>query len=174
MKGDVLRIGLIVRPQGIKGEMKIRPLTNDVNRYSNLNQVIIEQNGTYTDAKITVNRFDQNAVYAYLEGYYTREAVGKMKNAYICVAREDAVVLPNDSWFIADLIGLAVNADQKKLGTLREVIQTGGVDVYDVERADGTHILFPALKRVVRSVDVDQGIMELDEEALSEVCVDED
>lgn len=174
MNRDVLRIGIIVRSHGIKGKVKIQPLTDDVNRFDDLSTVIIEQNGAFIDAKITVNRIETSGVYAYLEGYYTRERADTLKNAYLCVARKDAIPLPDNSWFIDDLVGLAVQANGRRLGTLCQVIRTGGVDVYDVEKENKKHMLFPALKRVVYSVDVEKGIMELDAEALSEVCVDED
>ena len=174
MKRDYLRIGLILRPQGIKGELKIQPLTDDVSRYKNLKNVFIEQNGSYTDCKISVNRMDESNVYAYVEGCYTREAAEKLKDCYLCVGRKDAIELPEGAWFIADLEGLSVRTETGTLGTLVEVIQTGGVDVYRVKRDGAKDFLFPALKRVIRKVNLDEGVMELDEKALSEVSVDED
>ncbi len=174
MKRDYLRIGLIMRPQGIKGELKIQPLTDDVSRYKNLKNVFMEQNGSYTDCRITVNRMDESNVYAYIEGCYTREAAELLKDCYLCVERKDAVELPEGSWFIADLEGLSVKTQSGMQGTLVEVIQTGGVDVYRVKRNDGKSFLFPALKRVIRNVNLDEGMMELDQDALLEVSVDED
>ncbi len=174
MKREHLRIGLIVRSHGIKGEVKIQPLTDDADRYQNLKNVFIEQNGSFVQSKITVNRIDESGVYAYLEGCYTRDAADQLKDCYLCVERKDAVELPENVWFIADLEGLNVMGETQTLGTLVEVIQTGGVDVYRVKRTSGSHFLFPALKRVIRNVDLNAGVMELDEKALSEVSVDED
>jgi 16S rRNA processing protein RimM len=171
---DVLRIGLIVRPQGIRGEVKILPLTDDANRFSDLTSVLIESDGAYTDAKITVNRVSPDAVYAYIQGHYTREAAEGLRDCYLCVHRKDAVALPAHSYFIADLVGLNVRSAEDDMGELVEVIQTGGVDVYRVRRPDGTHFLFPALRRVMTRVDIENGVMHLDPAALMEVSVDED
>jgi len=171
---DVLRIGIVLRSQGIKGEVKIHPLTDDVSRYRNLKTVVIEQDGAYRDAKITVNRFDESGVFAYLEGCYTRVAADALRDCYICVDRQDAIPLPEGSWFIADLEGLRVRTETEELGTLCEVIQTGGVDVYRIQCDGGKSILFPALKRVISEVDIENGLMKLDEQALAEVRVDED
>jgi 16S rRNA processing protein RimM len=174
MKSDVLRIGVIVRSHGIKGEVKIQPLTDDANRFGGLTSVILERNGAYADVRITVNRVDGNGVFAYIEGCYTKESAEALKDAYLCVHRSDAIVLDKDSWFIDDLVGLRVNCEDTQIGTLAEVIQTGGVDVYRVEKTGGGELLFPALKKVIRSVDIDNGVMALDAMALSEVRVDED
>ena len=80
----------------------------------------------------------------------------------------------DSSWFICDLLGLCVRTQRETIGTLSDVIRTGAIDVYEVKKETGGILRFPALKRVIVQVDVEQGIMQLDEEALSEVRIDED
>ena len=69
---------------------------------------------------------------------------------------------------------MEVYVDGEPAGQLVEVIATGGVDVYQVRRKDGTNFYFPALKRVLAKVDVENNRMDLDGRALGEVAVDED
>lgn len=174
MNEDMFRIGLIVRPQGIRGELKIQPLTDDVGRYQGLQTVWVEQNGAYKESRITVNRLDESSVYAYLEGCYTRDGAEMLRNAYLCVPRSQTIALPEHTWFISDLIGCRVFAGEVCIGILDEVIQTGGVDVYSVQKEDGRHMLFPALRRLIQSVAIETKTMRVDPQVLSEVSVDED
>ncbi len=174
MKQNVLRIGFVLRPQGIRGELKVEPLTDHPRRFSDAKEVLLEQEGQYTPVRMTTNRITGDAVYVYLEGYYTRDAAEKLRGAYICVPREQAVPLPEGSWFVCDLLGLSVRTQSQTIGTLCDVIRTGAVDVYEVKKEAGGTLRFPALKRVIVQVDIEQGIMLLDEQALSEVRIDAD
>lgn len=174
MKQQRLRVGVVVRPQGIKGEVKIQPLTDDARRYEGLHEVYLEMGDGLRACKLTVNRIEPQAVYAYLEGCHSRETAEQLRGAYLCVDREQANELPEGSWFICELEGMEVTIDGAPAGTLTEVIPTGGVDVYHVQREDGSHFYFPALKRVLRSVEIDANRMDLCGQALSEVAVDED
>lgn len=174
MKQDVLRIGFVLRPQGIRGELKIEPLTDRPQRFHEAKEVLLEQQGVYTPVRMTTNRVTNDAVYAYLEGCYTRDAAEKLRGAYVCVSREQAVKLPEGSWFVCDLIGLSVRTQTQTIGTFSDVIRTGAVDVYEVKKEVGGTLRFPALKRVIVQVDLAQGIMWLDEQVLSEVRIDED
>lgn len=174
MKQQYIRIGHVVKPQGIKGEAKILSLSDDINRFDGLTDIFIEQDGRYKPAKLTVNRLEDSTVFAYIEGCYTREAVESIRNAYICVEHENAIPLDEYSWFIQDLEGLDVQSDDESIGVLKQVIQTGAVDVYLVAKHDGGSMLFPALKRVIKLVDVEKGHMILDAAALNEVAVHED
>ncbi|MBQ6692342.1 MAG: hypothetical protein IJN00_03320, partial [Clostridia bacterium] len=88
--------------------------------------------------------------------------------------REEAVPLPENTWFVADLLGLNVVSDGKTIGRMAEVIPTGAVDVYRVEKTEGGSLLFPALKRLLTRIDLDESVMELDSTVLEEVRVDED
>ena len=174
MKTPILRIGIVLRPQGIRGEVKIQPLTDDPARFKKLKTVLLEIDGEHRETGISVERIEQDAVYAYLQGYYTRNAAENLRDVYLCVRREEAVPLPENTWFVADLLGLNVVSDGKTIGRMAEVIPTGAVDVYRVEKTEGGSLLFPALKRLLTRIDLDESVMELDSTVLEEVRVDED
>lgn len=172
---NYIRIGRVLKPQGIRGEAKIQSLSDDITRFARVQQVFLEQpGGRYEPAGFKYNRADGGMVFAFLDGYYTREAVDGLRNAYLCVPREEAIELDEHSWFIDELKGLDVFVDGRNIGELTDVISTGAVDAYRVKKHVGGAFMFPALRIVIRRVDVKTGEMHLNGEELERVRVDED
>ncbi len=151
---EYLSIGQIVNVHGFKGDVKVYPLTNDMSRFKNLKAVYVEENNQLVKYKIEELKFLSTTIAMKLNGIDTEEAANKLRNFYIKVDRKSAVKLPKDSYFICDLIDLEVY-DEKGLllGTIRDVIQTGSNDVYVVQTS-GKDILIPALKEVVKEIDI--------------------
>ena len=88
--------------------------------------------------------------------------IEKYRQKSLYVTRKNAVRLQRDEYFIADLIGLKVqDEDGKELGTVKDVIETGANDVYEVEMADGKSLLLPAIKQCILNVDVENGTMQV-------------
>ncbi len=151
---EYLSIGQIVNVHGFKGDVKVYPLTNDMSRFKNLKAVYVEENNQLVKYEIEDLKFLSTTVAMKLKGVDTEEAANRLRNFYIKVDRKSAVKLPKDSYFICDLIDLEVY-DEKDLllGTIRDVIQTGSNDVYVVHKG-GKDILIPALKQVVKEIDI--------------------
>ena len=91
-----------------------------------------------------------------IEGVNTAEEAQLLTGKMLYLDREDAE-LPEDTWFIADLIGLPVyDADSGRLyGKIDEILQNGPTDVYSIKTEDGKQLLFPAIPEVLIDVDVD-------------------
>ena len=88
--------------------------------------------------------------------------IEKYRQKSLYVTRKNAVRLQRDEYFIADLIGLKVqDEDGTELGTVKDVIETGANDVYEVEMADGRSLLLPAIKQCILKVDVENGMMQV-------------
>ena len=86
----------------------------------------------------------------------------KSTKAGICSSRDQAVKLEEDEYFVTDLIGLKVEAeDGTVLGELKEVMPTGANDVYIVRQKTGKELLLPAIKDCILDVDLEQGIMKI-------------
>ena len=149
---EYIEVGQIVKPQGIKGEVKVIPITDDPLRFEGENTFYFEENGAYTPVTARFSRFDGQAVYLSIEG---------------------AAQLGEDEYFIVDLIGLnGFDETGKSYGTLTEVMQPGGNDVYVfVDRKARKEYLIPALKSVVTSTDPEKGEMVFDSKRLNEVSV---
>ena len=102
MSMDYFRIGLFLRPHGIKGELKLLPLTDDLKRFARLSDAFIEapegvyQTVTAESARVAA----ENSVIIKLKGIDTVEAAEKLRDKYLCVDREHAVKLPAGAYFV--------------------------------------------------------------------------
>ena len=174
MLSEYLMIGEITKPQGVRGEVKVRPCTCDPERFDGLDTVYFKKDEQYIPVGITVNRLSPDAVFMNVEGVTDRDQAEKLRGTMLYVDRAHAVELDDDSTFLCDLYGLkgAVN-DGRDLGELTDVMQPGGNDVYVFKGPLG-EVLVPALKSVVLSVDLEKGIMTLDGKRLDEVAVFEE
>lgn len=163
-----LIVGEILRPQGLRGELKIKPYTDDPARFFDLKRVRVGEEAMRT---IHCNRVHEGYAYVRLEGVYSREAADAMRGILLYILRDDAVTLPEDTDFICDLEGChATDTEGTDHGTLAEVLQPGGVDVY-VFRGPKGELMVPALKRVVLTVDTKAKTILLDAEGLRETAV---
>jgi len=155
MKRDTdLTVGMIVRPQGIKGEVKVQAYTDYPERFSELKTVIIRKGLLDQEVRIEKARYSKTDVFLQLEGVDNRDSAEELRSAMIFIRRDQAAKLPSDAFYIVDLIGCVVkNQKHIVLGTVYDIIETGSNDVYIVKGAYGD-LMVPALKTVVQSVDV--------------------
>lgn len=171
MLSEYILIGQVLRPQGIKGLVKVRPDTDDPARYRELEQVFIQKNGQYIPAKVSDVSVRDDGVYLRLDGAETRDDAEHQREVLLYVDRAHAVQLSEDETFICDLIGCrAVDTKGNEIGSVRDVLQPGGNDVYVIQTPRG-QMLLPALKHVIPEVDVQKGIVVVDEKRLPEVAV---
>ncbi len=170
---NYLRVGLIARPHGVHGDVKVIPLTDNPERFRDLKEAFIENNGAYEPVLVSNTRFRPDAAYVALSCSKSIEDAERLRNLYLCVDRAHAVQLPQGRYFIADLIGCDVfDSDGNSLGTLTDVLETGANDVYVIE--GNRRLLVPALKKLLLSVDIANKRITLDSNTLSEVGLFED
>ena len=166
-----LMIGEVLRPQGIKGIVKVRPDTDDPGRFEKLETVFVKQGEAYKAVPVDEASVREDGVYLRLNGAQTRDEAEKQRDFMLYVDRAHAVELGEDETFICDLIGCrAVDLQGNELGTVKDVLQPGGNDVYVIQTPRG-EMLIPALKHVIPTVDVEQGVIVVDEKRLPEVAV---
>ena len=155
---DYFRIGVITKPHGLKGEMRVFPLTEDAHRFRALKSVFVERNSIRTEMSVKGVRFQKNMVLLSLEGVDTVEAAQTFVNAVLYVDREHAIPLEAGEYYVPDLIGMdVVSEDGTPVGKLTDVLSTGANDVYVV--IGETEHLIPAVKEYIRSVDPEKGTM---------------
>jgi 16S rRNA processing protein RimM len=149
-------IGKIVNTHGIKGEVKVIPLTDDPQRFNELKWVYAGSDDSKKVLNIEGVKFFKNTVIVKFKEVQDMEAAGKLKEQYMYVDRKNAVKLPKDTFFICDLIDSEVfDIEGNKLGDIRDIIQTGSNDVYVVKSENGREILVPALKSVVKEISIE-------------------
>lgn len=153
---EYLEIGQIVNTNGLKGVLKIKPLTDDITRFEDLETVYIEKAKELVEFKIQEVKYSKNMVLLKLEGIDDIDEAEKYKNFYLKINREDAVELEDDSYFIVDIIGCEVYTDTDELlGKVTDVFPTGSNDVYTVKNSEGNEILLPAIADVIKDVDIE-------------------
>ncbi len=169
-----LSIGQVVRPQGLLGQVKIRPDTDDPGRFLSLTSLFAEIKGQVKPLLISRVSVRQGFVFANLEEDATVEDAEARRGLMLYVKREDAVPLSEFENFITDLIGCVVLTTKgKRIGQVKDVLQPGANDVY-VVKTEGKNLLIPALRHVVLTVDVPRKEILVDEERLNEVSIFED
>lgn len=157
---DLLQVGVITTTHGLKGEVKVFPTTDDVNRFYELDEVILESDGKKIPLHVQSCRFFKQFVILKFKEYKDINEVEKYKRAPLYVTRENAVSLDEDEYFIADLIGMKIITEAGiELGRLKNVITTGANDVYEVELSQGGVVLIPAVKECILDVDMEAGEM---------------
>lgn len=153
---EYLEIGQIVNTYGIKGFLKIVPYTDDPRRFDKLKTIYLEKNGKVEEVRIEEVKYHKNLVLLKLENVCSIEEAEKYKNSILKIKREDAVKLPQNSYFIVDLLGIDVyTEDNLHLGKIVDIFPTGSNDVYVVKDELGKQILLPAIKSVIHKVDIE-------------------
>lgn len=151
-----LEIGQIVNTFGIKGQIKVKPFTDDIRRFDNLKEVYVEKNNTKKEYEIEEVKYHKDMVLIKFKGIETVEQAEKLKNSYVTISRDSAEELEEDRYYIVDLLGLEVYTDEQiLLGILEDIFNTGSNDIYVVKSSDGKQILLPAIKDVVKNIDIE-------------------
>lgn len=159
---DLLQVGIITSTHGVRGEVKVYPTTDDPRRFRRLKEVVLDTGKEKMNLEIEGVKFFKQFVILKFKGLDNINDIEKYRQKSLYVTRKNAVRLQRDEYFIADLIGLKVqDEDGKELGTVKDVIETGANDVYEVEMADGKSLLLPAIKQCILNLDVENGTMQV-------------
>ncbi|HBZ77446.1 MAG TPA: 16S rRNA processing protein RimM [Clostridiales bacterium] len=159
---DYLIIGKIGGAHGVRGEVRIIPLTDDVRRFSSLKECLILDGKEHLKETKEVEkaRVDDTRTLVKFKGIDDRDEVGKLTGFFLAVSREDAVKLPEGRYFIADLIGLSVvDPERGELGKIKDIMNSGASDIIIVKRKGKNELLIPYLNAIVKNVDLSAGVM---------------
>lgn len=157
---EYFEIGQIVNTSGLKGVLKVKPFTDDINKFSNFKTIYIKTKNSLVEFKIEQVRYVKNMVMLKLAEIDTVEEAEKYRNLYIKVLRNKEEELEKDSYYVVDILGCQVNTDEnQELGKVVDVFQTGSNDVYVVKDEQGKQILLPAIKDVIKNVDIKNRII---------------
>ena len=153
-----LEIGQIVNTFAIKGMVKIKPFTDDINRFDKLKKVYIKNKDGKKEYQIQEVKYHKNMVLMKLEGIDTVEQADLLRQSYLLVNRDDEEPLEEGVYYIVDLIGLEVYTDEGVLlGNVDDIFNTGSNDIYVVKDGKGKQILLPGIPDVIKDVDLEKG-----------------
>jgi len=150
-----LTIGEIVAPFGLAGEMKVRLETDFPERFGRLREVCVRRSPEQAQLyAVESTRPHKGQILLRLRGVASIEDAEILRNTFLQVRPQDAVRLPKNEYYIHELIGCDVVTDSgRPLGRLNSVLRGGGNDVYVIGEGKD-EILLPAIKEVVREVDL--------------------
>jgi len=154
---DFLAVGRIIGVHGVRGEIKVKQLTDFPERFARGALLFVE--GETFQREVVSARPHKGALLIKLSGMNDRNAAEILRGKYLFVAREDAMPLAEDEYYEDELVGLMVETmEGELLGELVEIMWTGANEVYIVQGPQG-EVLIPAIADVVQEVDLDAGIM---------------
>jgi 16S rRNA processing protein RimM len=158
-----LAIGRIVRAHGVRGEVSVTILTDFPERFAQSELLYIGNEYEADVYQLKSHRWHkQNVLLSFVE-ITDRNEAEQLVGQYVQIPVEDAVPLPEGSYYLYQIIGLqAVTTDGTSLGVVTEVIETNANDVYVVQNDEGKDILLPAIPDVIKTIDLDHGIMTVD------------
>lgn len=159
---EMLQVGVVTTTHGVRGEVKVFPTTDDVNRFKKLKEVFLDIGKEKVSLEIEGVKFFKQMVILKFKGIDTLDDAAVYRQAGLYVTRENAVKLQKDEYFIADLIGVSVYDEADRLlGSLEDVMATGANDVYVIRMTDGRELLLPAIRQCILDVDVEQERMKV-------------
>lgn len=169
---SMIEIARVVAPHGIRGDVKVRLYSENFNEFCRREFAYLKNAEGQLRCNYKALRADPPFVYIHMDGIDTRNDAERLRGMPLFVHRSELEAPAEGEHYIADILGLRVMAEGKKLGVLKDVLQHGAADVYVV--SGETSFMFPALKRVIKRIDIASGVIEVDETALQEVAVYDD
>ena len=166
---DKLSLAKIVKPQGIKGEVKVLTMTDSPEVLASFDRVYIGGNA-YKILKVRPMGGDC-AVVA-LSGIADRNAAELLRDKIIEGDKSDAPELPEGTYYIADIVGCSVVCGGETIGEVTD-ITPARTDVYEVAKSGGGKLIFPAVTGVIEDIDIAGRVVTLNKKKLAEVALEE-
>lgn len=153
-----LEIGQIVNTRGLKGEVKVNSYSEDPERFEKIKTIILKNKGKEQEYEIQKVTYNKNQVILKLKNVDTIEEAEKLRNSIILIDRDSLGELPEDVYYIADLIGLDVYTDENEyLGKVDDIFGTKSNDVYVVKDDLGKTKLLPGIPEVIKDISLEDG-----------------
>ncbi|MDI9475950.1 MAG: ribosome maturation factor RimM [Natronincolaceae bacterium] len=153
--GKMLRVGKIINTHGIKGDLKVLPLTDYMERFEELDWVYLD--GNNEKFYIRNVKYMPTVVLLSFKGYEDINLVKKFRDRYLLIDESQRRDLPEDTHYIADIVGLDVyTVENKHIGKVKDIIQTGSNEVYVIEDENDKEIMIPAVKEFIIDIRLDE------------------
>ena len=161
-KTEWATIGKVVALFGIHGELKVLLLTDIPNRFAELDAVHAGPEHTRYPIQ-SVRPYKGEMVVLKLAGIDDANAAEPLRNLDLQIPESKLAKLPPDSYYQHDILGLRVlTIDGRDLGPIVDIIVTGSNDVYTIKTPDGRQVLIPAIKDVIKQIDLIRSTMYID------------
>ena len=163
---ETLTIGTVLKPQGIRGEIKIKPFTDSAADFKDITRIFLDG----VEYKVLTVRTGPDVVFLGLKGVPDRNAAELLRGKDVVIPRDEAPEPEAGRYYVADLLGSEIITEEGELlGTLKDIRQAA-TDVYTLEK-EGKEILFPAVKGVITAIDLAEKKITVNEKRFNEVAV---
>lgn len=152
---DLLEVGKIINTHGLKGEVKVVSWTDSPDTFENLDYVFARMRGGDVRLDIKNIKYQKNNIIVLFAQIDSIDEAEKYKNAVLFANKDMLGDLPENVYYIADLIGCTVSDENSEIGVLADVFATGSNDIYDIKRDGRKNLLVPIIDGVVQSVDIE-------------------
>jgi len=159
-----LVIGEILRPHGLRGELRMRVLSDNPERLAELDAVYLGEspNDTTPERRALHGlRFNKEYALLRLEGCRSRNDAETLRDAKVMISMDQAAPLDDGEYYLFQLLGMKVLTEDFEVGTVKDVLQTGANDVYIVESDAYGEVLIPAHAETIVSIDFDAGVIRM-------------
>ncbi len=159
---EKIKIGKIVNAVALRGEVKVYNYS-DSDRFEDLETVILQNRKNSKEYKVEKVRYQKNMVIVKFKDVDDRNQAEALKDYEIFIKEEDLRELPEDTFYIRDLVGCIVKdaKNGEEIGTIADVLQNSAQDIYVIERANGKQVLIPAVEQFIKNVSIADKLVEV-------------
>ncbi len=153
---EKIKIGKIVNAVALRGEVKVYHYSDYKERFEELDEILIERKGKFTAYEIENVRYQKNTAILKLKGVDDRNAAEALKESDIYITEENLRELPEDTFYVKDLIGCRVINEENgdEIGRIKDVLQNSAQDIYQITLKNGKEALIPVVGEFVREVSI--------------------
>lgn len=153
---EKIKIGKIVNAVALRGEVKVYHYSDYKERFEELEEILVERKGKYTAYEIENVRYQKNTAILKLKGVDDRNAAEALKESDIYITEDDLRELPEDTFYVKDLIGCRVLNEENgaEIGVIKDVLQNSAQDIYQITLKNDKEALIPVVGEFVREVSI--------------------
>lgn len=157
-------IGKVGSPVGIRGEFRITLYSQDSGNLKEGKTLLLERGADLTETKIKRVRYQKDKPVVKLEGFDDRNAAETVRGMEVSIRACDLEELPEGEHYVRDIIGfdvvdVAAEGGETKVGTLKDVIQNTAQSILEVETSEGKTVLIPAVDEFLKEIDDEEGVI---------------
>ena len=155
-------MGEILRPHGVRGELRMRLLTDFPEHLATLKSVYIGRSAddsNLTEVELQKVRYHKAYALLTIDGYRSRDQADRLRGKMVFIAMKDAIPLNPGEYYISQLVGMSVRDGERTIGVVKEVLQTGANDVYVVQSEVHGDVLLPAHQGTILSIDFENEVI---------------
>ena len=163
---EKIKIGKIVNAVALRGEVKVYHYSDYKERFEELEEILVERNAAKKHAMVSYEiegvRYQKDMAILKLKGVNDRNAAEALKDCDVYITEADLRELPEDTFYIRDLIGCRVvnrsvnTENEEEIGIITDVLQNTAQDIYQVKTKTGKEVLIPAVGEFVKEINIEE------------------